>query len=73
MARPPLELAVTDFTQAMGLLVRRVRAAAASQVSVALPSLASGTYRVQWSALTADDGPAGGGLFIRGSAAITSG
>jgi len=31
-------------------------AAAAPQVTVALPALASGTYQVQWSALTADDG-----------------
>ena len=31
MARKPLEASVTDFTQAIGLLVRRVRAAAASQ------------------------------------------
>jgi DNA-binding MarR family transcriptional regulator len=30
MPRKPLELAVADFTQAIGLLVRRVRAAAAS-------------------------------------------
>ena len=38
-------------------------AAAASQVSVALPSLAPGTYRVQWSALTADDGHVVKGTF----------
>ncbi len=31
-------------------------AAAAPQVSVGLPALAPGTYQVQWSALTADDG-----------------
>jgi len=31
MARKTLEIAVIDFTQAIGLLVRRVRAAAASQ------------------------------------------
>jgi DNA-binding MarR family transcriptional regulator len=30
MPRKPLEIAVIDFTQALGLLVRRVRAAAAS-------------------------------------------
>ncbi len=30
MTRKPLELAVTDLTQAIGLLVRRIRAAAAS-------------------------------------------
>src|SRR5271169_5502388 len=30
MQRKPLEIAVIDFTQAVGLLVRRVRAAAAS-------------------------------------------
>src|SRR6202142_1122982 len=30
MPRKPLELAVADFTQAIGLLMRRVRAAAAS-------------------------------------------
>jgi copper resistance protein C len=38
-------------------------AAAASQVSVDLPSLAPGTYRVQWSALTADDGHVVKGTF----------
>jgi methionine-rich copper-binding protein CopC len=38
-------------------------AAAASQVSIVLPSLASGTYRVQWSALTADDGHVVKGTF----------
>jgi methionine-rich copper-binding protein CopC len=27
-----------------------------NEVSVALPSLAPGNYRVQWSALTVDDG-----------------
>jgi methionine-rich copper-binding protein CopC len=31
-------------------------AAAASTVTVALPALAPATYRVQWSALTVDDG-----------------
>jgi copper resistance protein C len=31
-------------------------AAAAARVTVALPALAAGTYQVQWSALTADDG-----------------
>jgi DNA-binding MarR family transcriptional regulator len=31
MPRKPLEIAVIDFTQAIGLLVRRLRAAAASQ------------------------------------------
>jgi methionine-rich copper-binding protein CopC len=31
-------------------------AAAASKVTVALPALAPATYRVQWSALTVDDG-----------------
>lgn len=31
-------------------------AAAAPQVTIALPTLAPGTYRVQWSALTLDDG-----------------
>jgi methionine-rich copper-binding protein CopC len=38
-------------------------AQAAAQVSVALPSLAPGTYRVQWSALTADDGHVVKGTF----------
>jgi copper resistance protein C len=38
-------------------------AQAASQVSVPLPSLAPGTYRVQWSALTADDGHVVKGTF----------
>jgi copper resistance protein C len=36
---------------------------AAPEVSVALPSLAPGTYRVQWSALTADDGHVVKGTF----------
>jgi len=31
-------------------------AAAAPQVSVALPALVAGTYQVQWSALSTDDG-----------------
>lgn len=31
-------------------------AAASAQVAVPLPALAAGAYRVQWSALTADDG-----------------
>ena len=31
MTRKPLEVDVTDFVQAVGLLIRRVRAAAASQ------------------------------------------
>jgi methionine-rich copper-binding protein CopC len=38
-------------------------AQAAPEVSVALPSLAPGTYRVQWSALTADDGHVVKGTF----------
>jgi methionine-rich copper-binding protein CopC len=32
------------------------RNAASSDVSVALPALAAGSYQVQWSALTVDDG-----------------
>ena len=35
----------------------------ASEVSVVLPSLAPGTYRVQWSALTVDDGHVVKGTF----------
>jgi methionine-rich copper-binding protein CopC len=35
----------------------------APEVSVALPNLAPGTYRVQWSALTADDGHVVKGTF----------
>jgi len=47
------------------------RAAAASpQVTIALPPLAVGTYRVQWSALTADDGHVVKGSF---SFSITGG
>jgi copper resistance protein C len=38
-------------------------AAAARQVSVALPSLAAGTYQVQWSALSPDDGHIAKGAF----------
>ena len=38
-------------------------AQAASELSIALPSLAPGTYRVQWSALTADDGHVVKGTF----------
>ncbi len=38
-------------------------AEAAPEVSVALPGLAPGTYRVQWSALTADDGHVVKGTF----------
>jgi copper resistance protein C len=38
-------------------------AAAAAQVSVALPALAAGTYQVQWSAITADDGHVVKGTF----------
>jgi methionine-rich copper-binding protein CopC len=38
-------------------------AAAAAEVSIALPSLAPGNYRVQWSALTADDGHVVKGTF----------
>jgi copper resistance protein C len=38
-------------------------AAASSKVTVALPALASGTYRVQWSALTVDDGHVVKGTF----------
>jgi copper resistance protein C len=38
-------------------------AAAASQVSIALPNLSAGSYRVQWSALTADDGHVVKGTF----------
>jgi copper resistance protein C len=41
----------------------------ASEVSVALPSLAPGTYRVQWSALTVDDGHVVKGTFSFGVAA----
>ncbi len=37
--------------------------AAAPQVSVALPSLPPGTYRVQWSVLTVDDGHVVKGTF----------
>jgi methionine-rich copper-binding protein CopC len=37
--------------------------AAASQLSVALPSLGPGTYHVRWSALTADDGHVVKGAF----------
>lgn len=47
------------------------RAAAASpQVTIALPALAVGTYQVQWSALTADDGHVVKGSF---SFSITGG
>ncbi len=38
-------------------------AAAAPAVSVALPPLGSGTYRVEWSAITADDGHVVKGAF----------
>jgi copper resistance protein C len=38
-------------------------APAAAQVSVALPTLAPGTYQVQWSALTVDDGHVVKGTF----------
>ena len=38
-------------------------AAAASKVTVALPALAPATYRVQWSALTVDDGHVVKGTF----------
>jgi copper resistance protein C len=38
-------------------------AAAARQVSVALPSLTAGTYQVQWSALSPDDGHIAKGAF----------
>jgi len=38
-------------------------AAAAPQVSVALPALAVGKYEVQWSALSADDGHVTKGTF----------
>jgi len=38
-------------------------AAAASQVTVTLPALAPATYRVQWSALTVDDGHVVKGTF----------
>jgi methionine-rich copper-binding protein CopC len=38
-------------------------AAAAPQVTVGLPALAPGTYRVQWSALTLDDGHVVKGAF----------
>ena len=38
-------------------------AAAAAQVTVALPALAAGTYQVQWSAITADDGHVVKGTF----------
>jgi copper resistance protein C len=38
-------------------------APAASQVSIALPSLPAGTYQVQWSALSADDGHVTKGTF----------
>lgn len=38
-------------------------AQAAPEVTVALPDLAPGTYRVQWSALTADDGHVVKGTF----------
>jgi methionine-rich copper-binding protein CopC len=39
------------------------RAGAQAQVTVALPDLAAGTYQVQWSALTADDGHVVKGAF----------
>lgn len=38
-------------------------AAAARHVSVALPSLTAGTYQVQWSALSPDDGHIAKGAF----------
>jgi hypothetical protein len=38
-------------------------AAAAPQVSVALPALAAGTYQVRWSALSVDDGHVTQGTF----------
>jgi methionine-rich copper-binding protein CopC len=38
-------------------------AAAAPQVTVMLPSLPAGTYQVQWSAVTADDGHVVKGAF----------
>lgn len=38
-------------------------AAATAQVSVALPTLPAGTYRVEWSAITADDGHVVKGAF----------
>ncbi len=38
-------------------------AAAARQVTVALPSLTAGTYQVQWSALSPDDGHIAKGAF----------
>jgi methionine-rich copper-binding protein CopC len=38
-------------------------ASAAAQVTVALPVLAAGTYQVQWSAITADDGHVVKGTF----------
>ena len=39
-------------------------APAAAQVSVALPALGAGTYRVQWSALSVDDGHVSKGTFV---------
>lgn len=50
-------------------------AAAAPQVSVLLPPLADGKYRVQWSALSPDDGHVTKGTFsftIVGTAAASS-
>jgi methionine-rich copper-binding protein CopC len=44
-------------------LDRGAAAAAAATVSVALPALVPATYRVQWSALTVDDGHVVKGTF----------
>jgi DNA-binding MarR family transcriptional regulator len=54
MPRKPLEIAVVDFTQAVGLLVRRVRAAAAShELSLSESSVMSRLSR-EGPATTAD-------------------
>jgi methionine-rich copper-binding protein CopC len=43
--------------------IKLERGAGASRVTVALPALAPATYRVQWSALTVDDGHVVKGTF----------
>jgi copper resistance protein C len=55
-------LTLTSGGKDIPLNVNRA-AAAASQVSIALPPLAAGKYQVQWSALSADDGHVTKGTF----------
>jgi copper resistance protein C len=52
-----VQLAVLKLsTQGKDIPLTFDRSAAAPQVTAALPALAPGTYQVQWSALTVDDG-----------------